>query len=171
MNVLCNDRYKIIDRVPGTVAEQPREIFPLSPITSPESMNSPEASISQTTLWSGRILSAIPAGMLLLTGTMKLMHPPMIEEGFRRFGIPQQQMLGIGLLEVACTLLYVIPGTGVLGALLLTGYIGGAIMTAVRIGDAWILPFLIGVLLWGGLWLRDPRLRNLLPVVRKGDGR
>ena len=134
-------------------------------------MNSQLASPSKskTALWSGRIVSAIPAAMLLLTGTMKLMHPPMLEEGFRRLGIPQEQMLGIGLLEIVCTILYVIPITSVLGAVLLTGHLGGAIMTGVRIGDSWILPFLIGVFLWGGLCLRNLRVLSLLPIVRDDD--
>jgi hypothetical protein len=134
-------------------------------------MNSQPASPSKAALWSGRIVSAIPAAMLLLTGALKLIHPPMLEEGFRRFGIPQEQMLGIGLLEIACTVLYVIPITSVLGSVLLTGYLGGAIMTGLRIGDSWALPLLIGVFVWGGLWLRNPRVSSLLPLVRDGDGR
>jgi DoxX-like family len=132
-------------------------------------MNSQPVSPSTSALWSGRIVSAIPAVVLLLTGTLKLFHPPMLEEGFRRFGIPQEQMFGIGLLEIVCTILYAVPITSVLGAVLLPGYLGGAIMTGLRVGDSWVLPLMIGVFLWGGLWLRNPRVLSLLPLVRDDD--
>ena len=70
------------------------------------------------------------------------------------------------ILQLACAILYAIPRTAVLGAILLTGYLGGAIAACVRVGDSWILQFVFGVMLWGGLYLRDPRLRALLPLVR-----
>ena len=74
--------------------------------------------------------------------------------------------LALGILELACTIVYVIPRTAVLGAILLTGYLGGAIATHVRIGEPFLPVILMGVLIWGGLFLRDPRLRALMPLRR-----
>jgi hypothetical protein len=77
----------------------------------------------------------------------------------------------IGVVEIGCTIVYLIPRTAILGAILLTGYLGGAILTHLRIGDpSWVMPLLLGVVLWGGLWLRDPRLRALTPLVRACGG-
>src|SRR5678816_3087775 len=83
---------------------------------------------------------------------------PMVVEGLAKSGIPEHLALPIGLLELACTILYIIPQTAVLGAILLTGYLGGAIMTHLRVGEAWIGPAVFGVFIWGGFFLRDPRL-------------
>jgi hypothetical protein len=79
-------------------------------------------------------------------------------------GFPLSLSSGLGILELSCTLLYVIPRTSVLGAILLTGYLGGATATTVRIGDPFYLPVLFGIMVWGGLFLRDPRLRSLIPL-------
>ena len=73
---------------------------------------------------------------------------------------------GLGILEVACTVIYLIPRTAVLGAILLTGYLGGATATHVRIGEPWFMPVLLGVVVWLGIYLRDPRLRALIPLRR-----
>lgn len=115
-------------------------------------------------LWAGRIMSALPVLMLLFSAVMKLAKPPAVVEGMAKAGIPEHLTFGIGILELACTILYVIPQTAVLGAILLTGYLGGAIMTHLRLGEAWIGPAVFGVFIWGGLFLRDPRLRALIPV-------
>ena len=91
-------------------------------------------------------------------------------EGRRRVAEVDQQReaenlaLGIGILELACTIIYVIPRTAVLGAILLTGYLGGAILTHLRVGEPIFLQVIFGVLIWGGLYLRDPRLRVLIPL-------
>jgi hypothetical protein len=73
-------------------------------------------------------------------------------------------LLGLGILELICAVIYVIPRTSMLGAILLTGYLGGAIATHVRVGEQFIMPAVLGVLIWGGLYLRDYRLRALLPL-------
>ena len=106
--------------------------------------------------------------MLTLSGVMKFLRPPELVEGFEKLGWPLELAFALGCIELASVALYVIPQTAVLGAILLTGYLGGAIATHVRILDAWIGPFLFGVLLWLGLYLRDARLRRLLPLRSQG---
>jgi uncharacterized protein YndB with AHSA1/START domain len=114
-------------------------------------------------LWAGRVISALPVLLLVLSGVMKLVKPAPVVEGFTHLGYPADLALGIGILELVCTAVYVIPRTSVLGAVLLTGYLGGATATHVRVGEAFYTPVLLGVLVWGGLYLRDARLRALLP--------
>jgi hypothetical protein len=120
--------------------------------------------VSKKMLWIGRILSALPVLMLLFSAAMKFVQTPPVAEGFAHLGYPMSLALGLGILEIACTLLYVIPRTSVLGAILLTGYLGGAAATHVRVGDPFFMPILLGVLVWAGLYLRDVRLRALLPL-------
>ncbi|MSU69417.1 MAG: DoxX family protein [Opitutaceae bacterium] len=126
----------------------------------------PPAPVSKKMLWTGRILSTLPVLMLLFSAAMKLIKPPGIAEGFAHLGWPVSLALGLGILELTCTVVYVIPRTAVLGAILLTGYLGGAIATHVRVGDAYYSVILFGVLIWGGLYLRDPRLRAFIPLRR-----
>lgn len=114
-------------------------------------------------LWLGRIVSALPVLMLLFSAVIKLLKLANVVTEFGRLGYPESRVLGIGILELACTIVYLIPRTSVLGAILLTGYLGGATATHVRIGDPFIFPPIFGVLLWLGLYLRDERLRALLP--------
>ena len=120
--------------------------------------------VSKKALWAGRILSALPVLVLLASGVMKLLRPPEVVEGFIALGWPENLALGLAILEIACTVIYVIPQTSVLGAILLTGYLGGAIATHVRIGDGFLMQIVLGALIWGGLYLRDVRLRALLPL-------
>lgn len=122
--------------------------------------------ISTKALWIGRIMSAIPALMLLFSATMKFIQPPGMEEGLAHIGIPLQLVIGLGILQMSCTVLYLIPRTAVLGAILLTGYMGGAILTHLRVGDPIYAQAIFGVLIWGGLYLREPRLRTLIPFRR-----
>ena len=123
------------------------------------------APVSKKKLWAGRILSALPVLMLLFSGVLKLIKPAPVVQEFARLGYPESVVLGIGILELACTVVYVIPRTSVLGAILVTGYLGGATATHVRIGEAlFIIPVILGVLVWGGLFLRDDRLRALIPL-------
>jgi len=114
--------------------------------------------------WVGPLLSALPAAMLTFSAAMKFIDSPQMREGLAHMGLPAAIVPTLGILELACTALYVFPRTAVLGAILLTGYLGGAISIHVRVGDPWIMPFLLGVLLWGGLYLRDPRVRALIPL-------
>lgn len=126
------------------------------------------APISSRMLWSGRVMSALPTLMLIFSAVMKLLKPVEVIQEFGRLGYQEHVILGLGILELACTVIYLIPRTAVLGAILLTGYLGGAIATHVRVGDPLInyMPILFGVLLWGGLYLRDERLQALIPLRR-----
>ena len=120
-------------------------------------------SVSKKALWIGWIMGILPALLFLFSATMKLVHPPQLDEGFAHMGIPISHAFGLGLLELTCALIYLIPRTSIIGAILLTGYLGGAIQTHLRVGDMFIAQFIFGVLLWGGLYLRDVRLRALIP--------
>lgn len=115
-------------------------------------------------IWAGYILSAFPALLLLFSGVMKLVKAPSVVEGFTHLGYDQSVALGIGIVELLCTILYLIPRTSVLGAILLTGYLGGATATHLRIGEPFYGAVLLGLLVWGGLFLRDERLRVLIPL-------
>ncbi len=124
------------------------------------------APASKTVRWSGRIMVALPVLMMLMSATFKFLQTPEVVKGFEHLGWNLNLVTTLGILQVACTVLYAIPRTAVLGAILLTGYLGGAIATSVRVGDGWVFQFLFGIVLWGGLYLRDPRLRALIPLVR-----
>ena len=112
-------------------------------------------------------MSAVPVLMLLVSAGMKLAQPPGLAEGFAHLGWPVSKAVGLGVLELVCTLIYLVPRTSVLGAILLTGYLGGATATHVRVDDAYFATPLLGALVWGGLYMRDERLRALLPFVTK----
>ncbi|MBI2690173.1 MAG: DoxX family protein [Acidobacteria bacterium] len=116
--------------------------------------------------WAGRALGAIPVLMMWMSAGMKFAQPPGLAEGFAHLGLPLSHALGLGLLEVTCTVVYLIPRTRVLGAILMTGFLGGATATHMRIGDPFFLQPLLGAMAWGGLYLRDERLRELLPLVK-----
>ncbi|MBI3414346.1 MAG: DoxX family protein [Verrucomicrobia bacterium] len=117
-------------------------------------------------LWAGYILSILPVLALLMSASMKFVRPPSLSEGFAHLGLPVNLALGLGILELACTIVYVIPRTSMLGAILLTGYLGGATCTHLRVGDSYFPAILLGVMVWGGLFLREPRLRALIPLRR-----
>ena len=119
---------------------------------------------SKAVLWISYIMSAIPVLMLFMSAGMKISKVPMVTEGFAKMGFPAGVIMPIGIIELLCTVLYIIPQTAVLGAILLTGYLGGAIVTHVRAEEAFIGPLVFGVLVWGGLFLRDARIRNLIPL-------
>ena len=111
-------------------------------------------------------MSAIPILMLLMSAVMKFVKPPPVAEGFSHLGWSMNLALGLGIVELACTIIYIIPQTAVLGAILLTGYLGGAVATHVRVEEGLFpitFPIIFGALLWGGLVLRDARLRSLIP--------
>ncbi len=125
------------------------------------------APISTGRLWAGRIMGWLPALFLLVDGVMKLIKPAPVVEATVRLGYSESVILPLGIVVLACTILYLIPRTCVLGAILLTGYLGGAVDTHVRAGEGWfpiLFPVVFGVLLWGGLYLRDKELRTLIPL-------
>jgi hypothetical protein len=116
-------------------------------------------------VWTGRVISALPALALLASGVMKFLPAtPEMEKGLNDIGWKQALVVPLGITELICTVLYIIPQTSVLGAILITGYMGGAIATHVRVGDPFYVQATIGVLAWLGLFLRDARLRSLLPL-------
>ena len=129
-------------------------------------LTSPMISTSKKMLWGGYALSVLPALLLCFSAFMKLSKNPEAVQGFKDFGYQDSAVIGIGVVELVCTVLYLIPRTAVLGAILLTGYMGGAIATHMRVGEPFIVQFMVGVILWGGLYLRDERLRALLPLRR-----
>ncbi len=123
------------------------------------------APVSKKQLWAGRIISALPVLLLLFSGVMKLLKPAPVVQGFAHYGYPESLIVVIGILEIACTLVYVIPQTSYLGAILMTAYLGGATASNVRVGDpSYFVTVILGVLVWAGLYLRDPRLRAFLPL-------
>ena len=127
------------------------------------------ASVSKKKLWGGRIISALPTLFLLMDGVMKLAKPRQVVEATVQLGYPESVILPLAIVLLACTVLYVILRTSVLGAILLTGYLGGAVATHVSVGEGWfpvLFPVVFGVLIWGGLYLRDDRLRALIPLRR-----
>ena len=115
-------------------------------------------------LWAGYVMSALPVSMLLFSAILKLAKPASVVEGFTHLGYDESLALGLGLVELLSTLLYLIPRTSVLGSILLTGYLGGATATHLRIGEPFHMAVLLGMFLWGGLYLRDERLRQLIPL-------
>jgi len=126
-----------------------------------------DAIIGRGTRWAGRIVSAIPVLMLLLSGVLKIVGGSEMDRDCASFGYPPGALIPIGVTEVVCALLYVFPPTAALGAILVTGYLGGAVATHVRVSQpVFLAPALLGALAWLGLYLRDPRLRALLPLRR-----
>jgi hypothetical protein len=120
---------------------------------------------SRGKLWLGRIISAIPVLLMVFSAVMKFAKPPAVVQGFAHFGYPERLMVTIGILEFACAVIYAIPRTSVLGAILIAAYLGGATATNVRVGDpSWVMTVLLGVLAWLGLFLRDDRIRALVPL-------
>ncbi|HJT21609.1 MAG TPA: DoxX family protein [Nitrospira sp.] len=119
---------------------------------------------SKKILWAGYVMAALPVLLLLFSGVMKLVKPANVVEGFVHLGYQESLALGIGIVELCCVVLYLIPRTAVLGAILLTGYLGGATASHVRIGEPFHMAVLLGVLVWGSLYVRDERLRVLLPL-------
>ena len=127
------------------------------------------AHVSKKSRWAGRITSAIPILFLLADGVAKLFKPAPVVEATIQLGYSESVIVGLGVVLTACTVVYLIPRTAVLGAILLTGYLGGAVATYVRVGDTLftiLFPMIVGALIWGGLYLRDSRLRGLVPLRR-----
>jgi hypothetical protein len=116
-------------------------------------------------VWVGRVISALMTLFMLLDAGLKIFKVPAAVEGTVRLGYSDGLLLPIGLAALVCVLLYAIPRTAVLGAILLTGYLGGATATQVRVHDPWfIFPVFLGALVWAGLYFRDVRVRGLIPL-------
>jgi hypothetical protein len=123
-------------------------------------------SMPKKSVWAGRILTWLPALFLLVDGVAKLFKPLPVVEGTVKLGYAESMIIPIGIVLIVCTVLYLVPKTSVLGAILLTGYLGGAVATHVRAADgAFGISFAVvfGALVWLGIYLRDERLRELVP--------
>jgi hypothetical protein len=127
----------------------------------------PTQQSSKAMIWAGWIVTVLLGLFLLLDGVMKLFKPAFVVEATNKLGYPESTIVGIGIALVVSTLLYLFPRTAVLGAVLLTAYLGGAVATHVRMNEGLfnvVFGVVFGVLVWLGLWLRDARLRALLPL-------
>ena len=132
------------------------EPFPYQPET---------LSISRTQLWTGRVLSGIASIFFLLDGVMKLVKPAPVVQATLQLGYPESTILGMGIVLLISTVLYMVPRTTIFGAVLLTAYLGGAVATNVRVSAPWFnifFPVFFGCIVWAGLYLRDRRLRSIL---------
>jgi hypothetical protein len=129
------------------------------------------AAASRAAIWLGRALSGLVILFMLLDGAIKLVPWPIVTETMDRMGYGSSESLArcLGAISLVCTALYALPPTSFVGAILMTGYLGGAMASHVRIGSPLfthiLFGFYLGVMLWGGLWLRDRRLRTLLPFA------
>lgn len=118
-------------------------------------------------LWTGRIITGFIALFLLFDSSVKLIKSPQAVQGTLQLGYPESKIVPTGMVLLASLRLYLLPRTSILGAILLTGYLGGATATMVRVSSPWVLfPVLIGVLIWAGLYFRDEQLRALIPLRR-----
>jgi len=131
-------------------------------------MQSETQIVSKKALWGGRVISALPALFLLMDSVMKLVKPAVVVDATVKLGYSETVIVPLGIVLLVSTLLYLIPNTSVLGAILLTGYLGGAVATHLRVADPLLthvlFPVYLGVLIWLGLYLRDARLRTLVPL-------
>ena len=122
-------------------------------------------------IWGGRILTGLATVFLLFDATMKVLELTPAVEGTAKLGYPTSVIFGLGIAEIVCLAVYLVPRTAILGAILWTGYLGGAIATHVRVGDPLfshvLFPVYVAALIWGGIWLREPRLRALIPRAAK----
>jgi hypothetical protein len=125
-------------------------------------------SLSKKSQWAGRITSGLVVAFLLFDAVIHLMKPAPVVEAFAKLGFPLRLAVPLGIVELVCILLYVVPPTSILGAILLTGYLGGAIAIQLPTGNSLfgevLFPVYIGVILWGGIYLRDDRLRTMIPL-------
>jgi len=124
--------------------------------------------LSKKSLWAGRIICGLVAAFLVFDAVIHLMKPAPVVEGFAKLGFPIRFAVPLGIIELVCVLIYVIPRASILGAILLTGYLGGAIAIQLPTGNPFfgevLFPLYVGVTLWGGIYLRDARLRTMVPL-------
>ena len=121
---------------------------------------------SNKVVWVGRVISILVSLVFLLSGFLKLKGGPELTEGMAHLGLSESLVIPLAILEISCVAIYLIPATAVLGAILLTGYLGGAILTHLRVDDPFVVQIVLGVLVWLGLYLREGRLKALLPLRR-----
>lgn len=131
-----------------------------------DSTNPSASSGNMKWVWAGRVITALVAAMFVMSGVMKLKGGPELATGMAHLGLPESMVLPLAVLELTCVAVYLVPLTSVLGAILLTGYLGGAICTHWRVGDAFAVQIVLGVFVWLGIYLRCGRLRAVLPLRR-----
>ena len=118
-------------------------------------------------VWVGWALSILAALLFLFSAFMKFKGGPDMDQAMAHLGLPASMVLPLGILELTCVVIYLIPATSVLGAILLAGYVGGTIVTCWRVGDPFIINIVLGLVLWLGIYLREPRLKELIPLRRR----
>lgn len=119
---------------------------------------------SKGSLWTGRVLSALPVLLMIATALFGFFDPAVVTAGVVKYGYPAQFAMKLCALELICALLYAIPQTAVFGAIMVTAYFGGAVATHVRVGEPFYIPVIVAIVMWIGLYLRDQRLRALVPL-------
>lgn len=119
---------------------------------------------SRKVVWIGRVISVLPCLLFIFSAALKLKDGPDVTKGFDHLGLPVSLMVPLAILELSCVVIYLIPPTAVLGAILLTGFLGGAICTHLRVGEPIYLHIVIGIMIWLGIYLRESRLRLLIPL-------
>ncbi len=121
---------------------------------------------SRKILWAGRVISVLASLVFVMSAVMKLVGGPEVMKGIAHLGVPESMVKPLAILEIACVVVYLVPATSVVGAILLAGYVGGAICTHWRVGDPFFIPIALGILVWLGLYLREDRLKGLIPLRR-----
>src|SRR5687767_7836355 len=122
--------------------------------------------VSRGRLWTGRVISILASLLFVFSAALKLKGGPELSQGMRHLQLADSMVLPLAILELTCVAVYLIPQTSVLGAILLAGYLGGAILTHWRVGDMVVLHIVLGLLIWLGIYLREPRLAALIPLRR-----
>ncbi|HEY8132337.1 MAG TPA: DoxX family protein [Thermoanaerobaculia bacterium] len=115
-------------------------------------------------VWVGRVISVLVSLLFLFSAVLKVMDGPEVLKSFQHLGLPVSMRIPLAILEITCVVIYLIPQTAVVGAILLTGYVGGTIVTAWRSGDPFYMQIALGILIWLGLYLRESRLKALIPL-------
>jgi hypothetical protein len=155
---LAHDAEKENDMLTMLKAETHRDLL----IDAPDTTSAPD---SKARRWIGRVMTGLPVLFLIFDCVLKFVRPPMVVAGNAQLGYPPDVIVGLGVVLAICVALYVIPRTSIIGAVLLTGYLGGAIASHVRVGDPLfshvLFPTYVAAFVWGGLYLRDRRLRAL----------
>jgi DoxX-like protein len=123
--------------------------------------------VSRKLVWTGWIISILVSLVFLMSAGMKFVGGLQLEQGLAHLGIPMSMVITLAILELTCTVIYLIPITSVLGAILMTGYVGGIILTCWRVGDPVYIPIVLGLMIWLGIYLREPRLKELIPLRRR----
>ncbi|MEZ4294033.1 MAG: DoxX family protein [Polyangiaceae bacterium] len=159
----------LADAAGTTEQETNKETPQMTSSTSTEARSAAEGP-SKAALWGGRVLSGLAVLFMAMDASMKLLQVPDAVEGTTKLGYPASVLFGLGVVQAVCLVAYLVPRTAIVGAILWTGYLGGAVATHVRLGNPLLshvlFPLYVAAFFWGGLWLRDMKLRALVPWRR-----